>query len=169
MELQALLPHLDCGVHAAEAQRNVALLLADAGPSGLLGRTQIAGHAVMRRRLAVGVEGGGGVAGGLEELQRAPVDRGALGRIEPRLRRQGGGAAIVLGQQRHHLVGALARAILDESSDLEVLAGADGLGQHAVGHVADEHVLEGQLGLAGQAAALAGHDDVLLLQGGERL
>ena len=70
----------------------------------------------------------------------------------------------MLGQQRHHLVGAVAGALLDEAADLEVLAAAHRLGQHPVGHVADQHVLERQLALARQARLGAGREDVLLLQ-----
>ena len=77
-------------------------------------------------------------------------------------------AAVVLGQQRHHLVGPVARALLDERADLEVLPRAHGLGQHPVGHVADQHVLEGELALAGEPALGAGGEDVLLLEHGER-
>ena len=78
------------------------------------------------------------------------------------------GAAVVLGQQRHHLVGAVARALLDEAADLEVLARAHRLGQHPVGDVADQHVLERELALARQPALGARGEDVLLLQRRQR-
>jgi hypothetical protein len=37
-------------------------------------------------------------------------------------------------------------------------------GQHPVCHVSDEHVLEGQLSLAGRPALAAWREDVLVLQ-----
>ena len=45
-----------------------------------------------------------------------------------------------------------------------MLAGPRGAGKHPVGDVADEDVLEGQLGLAGQPPSLAGHDELALGQ-----
>ena len=77
------------------------------------------------------------------------VDRlRARSRRQPPSRAERGGAAVVLGQQRDHLVGAVAGALLDEAADLEVLARAHRLGQHPVGDVADQHVLERELALA---------------------
>ena len=83
---------------------------------------------------------------------------------------QGRGPAEVLRQQRDDLVGALAGALLDVAADLEVLAAANRARQHAVGDVADQHVLERELALARQphAAALR-HDDVLLLEAHQRI
>ncbi len=101
--------------------------------------------------LGVRVQERGGVAGLLEEAHGALLDLRQLARLDAALGAQGGGAAVVLGQQRHHLVGAVAGALLDEAPDLEVLAAAHRLGEHPVGHVADQHVLEGQLALARQA------------------
>ena len=74
----------------------------------------------------------------------------------------------MLGQQRNHLVAALTGALLDEPANLEVLARAHRLGQHRVGDVADQHVLEGELLLVGEAAAIAGYDQVLVAQRRER-
>ena len=48
-------------------------------------------------------------------------------------------------------------------------AAADRLGQHPVGHVADQHVLERQLALAGQPHRRRRDEDVLLLERAERL
>ena len=50
------------------------------------------------------------------------------------------------------------------SADLDVLAAADRLRQHPVGDVADQHVLERVLALAGEPAARARDDQVLLLE-----
>ena len=55
------------------------------------------------------------------------------------------------------------------SADLDVLPAADRLRQHRVGDVADQHVLERVLALAGEPAAGAGDEQVLLLERGERL
>jgi hypothetical protein len=168
--LEALLPHVDGGVHAAEAKRGVALLLPNPRerlwivPAG-----EVARGLVVHEGLAVGVEGHGGVAGRLEVVQRLALDLLELRGVERGLAAQRGRAAGVLGEQCHHLVGAVAGALLHERAHLEVLVGAHRLGQHPVGHVADQHVLERELGLARQTTALAGHDDVLLLQRGERV
>ena len=89
--------------------------------------------------------------------------------MEPSLAPQRRRPAVVLGEQRDHLVGSIARALLDEAAHLEVLPRPHGLGQHPVGHVADQDVLERQLALAGQPALGAGGEDVLLLQRDERL
>ena len=70
----------------------------------------------------------------------------------------------MLGEQRDHLLDPLAGTGLDEARDLEVLLGAHGPGQHLVGRVADQRVLERKLGLAGKRNALAGDDDVLVPQ-----
>ena len=148
VELQALLPYLDCRVHATESQGNVTFLLADAGARRLLVAAELARGAEVGDGLAVGVERGGGVPGGFQELQGALVDRRAFDGVEPRLGGQRGSAAVVLGQQGDDLLRALAGAVLDEASDLEVLPCPNRLGQHPVGHVADQHVLEGQLRLA---------------------
>ena len=75
----------------------------------------------------------------------------------------------MLGQQRHHLVRAVARPLLQEPAHLEVLTRAYRLGKHLVGDVANQHVLERQLGLALVLAGGLGDHDVLLLQGEQRL
>ena len=80
-----------------------------------------------------------------------------------------GGLPVVLGEQRDDLLDALPGAGLDEARDLEVLLRPHGLRQHLVGGVADQGVLERELGLAGERAALAGDDDVLLAQRPQRL
>ncbi len=54
-------------------------------------------------------------------------------------------------------------------ADLEVLLRAHRLGQHLVGGVADQRVLERQLRLAGKRASLADDDEVLLAQRPQRL
>ena len=79
-----------------------------------------------------------------------------------------GGAAVVVGEHGQHLGRAVARPLLEEGADLEVPARAHGLGQHPVGHVADQHVLEAELALALHVALAGRHEDVLLLQRGER-
>ena len=124
----------------------------------------LAGVAVVRRRLAVRVEPRGRVSGLLQEADRAIADRLELVAAQPALAAERGRAAVVLGQQRNHLLGPVSGAIFDEGADLVVLSRTDGLGQHAVGHVADQDVLEGQLALAGQPALRPGREDVLLLQ-----
>ncbi len=168
--LEALLPHLDRGVHPAEPQRGVALLLAHSGQRlGVVAAGEIARRLEVRERLAVGVEGHRCVARGLEVVERLALDALELGGVEGGLAAQRGGAAVVLGEQGHHLVGAVPGALFHEAAHLEVLVRPDRLGQHPVGHVADEHVLERQLRLTRQAAALTGHHDVLLLERGERL
>ena len=53
--------------------------------------------------------------------------------------------------------------------DLEVLLRPHGLRQHLVGGVANQRVLERELGLAGERTALAGDDDVLVAQRPQRL
>ena len=90
-----------------------------------------------------------------------------LGGLEAEPRRPAPRRAVVLGQQRDDLVGAVAGALLDEAADLEVLPRPHRLGQHLVGHVADQHVLERELGLARQRVPSPGHDDVLLAQRGQ--
>ena len=79
-----------------------------------------------------------------------------------------GGAAVVVGEHGQHLGRAIARSLLEEGADLEVPARAHGLGQHAVGHVADQHVLEAELTLPLHVALAGRHEDLLLLQRGER-
>ena len=127
-------------------------------------RADLARVPVVRGGLAVGVEQRGGVARLLQRAHRAITDRGELFNREPSLASQRRGAAVVLGEQRHHLVAAVAGALLEEGADLVVLSRAHRLGQHPVGHVADQHVLEGQLALAGQPALGAGGEDVLVLE-----
>ena len=79
MVIERPLPHLDRGVDAAEPQRDIALLLEEARDrSGILVRLLERGL-VVRERVRVGVEGGRGVAGGLEVAQRLS----AVGRQSP--------------------------------------------------------------------------------------
>ena len=75
----------------------------------------------------------------------------------------------MLGQQRDDLLDALAGARLDEARHLEMLLRPHGPRQHLVGRVADQRVLERELLFTGQAAALAGDDDVLVAQRPQRL
>ena len=75
----------------------------------------------------------------------------------------------MLGEQRDHLLHPLARPRLDEAAYLEVLLSAHGLRKHLVGRIADERMLERELGLAGERAAVTGDDDVLLPQRAQRL
>ena len=119
---------------------------------------------VVRSRLAVRVEERRGVARLLQEAQRPPAHRLELLRRSAALAAERRRAPVVLGEQRHHLVGAVAGALLDEGAHLEVLPRADRLGEHPVGHVADQHVLEGELPLAAQRPLDGGDEDVLLLQ-----
>jgi len=77
--------------------------------------------------------------------------------------------AVVLGEQRNDLLDALPGAVLDKAGDLEMLLRAHGLREHLVRRVADQRVLERELGLAGKCRALAGDDDVLVPQRPQRL
>ncbi|CAA9583896.1 MAG: hypothetical protein AVDCRST_MAG88-3679 [uncultured Thermomicrobiales bacterium] len=166
VEVQALSPHLDGGIDAAQAQRDVALLLTDAGGGGVaVSLEQPEGVPVVGDGLAICIEQRRRVSGVLEGANRAGGDLPQLGGIDPSLCSQRGGSPVVLGQQRHHLLGAVARPLLEEATDLEVLATAHRLGKHPVGHVPDEHVLEGQLPLSRQAPFGARRQDVLLLEG----
>src|SRR5687767_278877 len=73
-------------IHAAEPERDVAQLLADADAVGTrVLRSDGAGVAVVRGGLAVRVEERRRVAGLLEEAQRAPARRVELLRGEPAL------------------------------------------------------------------------------------
>src|SRR3954451_21853607 len=74
----------------------------------------------------------------------------------------------MLGDQSDDTVAPLSGALADELGDLDVLPAADRLRQHRIGDVADQYVLEGVFTLAGEAAAGARHQQVLLLQIGER-
>ena len=77
---------------------------------------------------------------------------------------------VVLREQRDALIAAVAGAVLQEGAHLEMLPRADRLGEHSVRHVADQHVLEGELPLATHRPPLDGGDeDVLLLQRHERV
>jgi hypothetical protein len=75
-------------------------------------------------RLAVGVELGRRVAGRLERVERPRVDPLELAGLEVGGGRQLGGAAVMLGDHRDDALGAIGRALGDEGSDLDVLAGA---------------------------------------------
>ena len=169
MPVEAVGPHADGLVHATQAQRHVAELLADAHDlrTAVLRRDR-ARVPVVRGRLAVRVQVRRGVAGLLEEAQRAAAHRLELLRRHAALAPERGRAAVVLGEQRHDLLGAVPGALLHERAHLEVLPRADGLGQHAVGHVPDQHVLERQLALAEQRPAGGRRQDVLLLKRHER-
>ena len=73
--LEALLPDVDRGVHTAEPQRGVALLLARARERlGVVAASEVACRLVVHERLAVGVEGHRGVAGRLEVVERLALD-----------------------------------------------------------------------------------------------
>jgi hypothetical protein len=74
----------------------------------------------------------------------------------------------VLGHELDDLVAPVAGALLDHRSDLVVLAGPNGLGEHPVGDVANQHVLERQLALARQPPLGAGDENFLLLEREER-
>ena len=113
--VEALEPDRDRLVHAAEAQRHVAELLADAHAVGApVLRADRARVAVVRGRFAVGEQ----VAAASPACSRNSIARrcmlssSSIGR--PSFAPQGGRAAVVLGEQRHHLVGAVAGALLDE-------------------------------------------------------
>ena len=167
--LEAVGPDADRLVHAAEPQRDVAELLADPHALGAaLLRADRPGMAVVRGRLAVRVQARRRVAGLLEEAKRAAAHRVELRRRHAALAPERRGAPVVLGEQRHHLVGAVARAVLEEAADLEVLPGADRLREHPVGHVADQHVLEGHLAVAHERAVERRREDVLLLKRDQR-
>ena len=68
----------------------------------------------------------------------------------------------MLGDHRDHALGAVGGPLGDERPDLGVLARPDRLRQRRVGDVADQHVLEGVLALAGEPAARGRHDQVLV-------
>ena len=170
VELEALLPNLDRGIHAPHAQRNVALLLVDPRERlRIVGAADVAGRLVVLEGLGVRVQHRGGVARGLEEVDRLLVNRLEVALCRTRLLRQVGRAAVVLGEHRDHLVGAVSHAVLEEAADLEVLGAAHRLGEHPVGDVADQHVLEGVLPLAGELAAGGLDDEVLFLKRHERV
>jgi hypothetical protein len=99
-----------------------------------------------------------------KEAQRASAHRVELLGRQAALAAERGRPAVVLGEQRDHLVAPVARALLDERADLEVLPRAHGLGEHPVGHVADQHVLEGHLALAHERPLHGRPEDVLLLK-----
>ena len=107
----------------------------------------------MALRLAVGVERGRGVAGRLERLERPGVDPLELARLEVGGGAERGGARVVLGDHRDDALGAVGGALGDERADLGVLARPHRLRQGRVGDVADQHVLERVLALAGEPAA----------------
>ena len=119
--------------------------------------------AVVGGGLAVRVQERRGVARLLEEANRPLAHVRELALRQAALAAEGGGASVVLGEQRHHLVRPPLVPLLEERAHLEVLPRADGLGQHPVRHVADQHVLERELALG------VGLEDVLLAQRPERL
>jgi hypothetical protein len=97
--LEALFPHLDRGVHAAEPERGVALLLAHSRERlGVVAAREVARGLVVHERLAVGVEGHRGVAGRLEEVERLAFDALELARVKRGLAPERRRAAIVLGE-----------------------------------------------------------------------
>ncbi len=75
----------------------------------------------------------------------------------------------MLGEHRHHLVGAVARALLEQRADLVVLARAHRLGEHPVGHVADQDVTEAELALSVEGGGSGRGEDVLLDERRERV
>jgi hypothetical protein len=99
--------------------------------------------------LGVRVEERGSVARRLEEVERFPVKWLELEIRKPGVLRERRGAPVVLCEHCDDLVGAVSHAVLDEAPDLEVLGAAHRLRQHSVRDVADQHVLERILLLAG--------------------
>ena len=126
----------------------------------------LAGMAVVGGRLAVRVQERCGVARLLQEANRPLAHLRELAVRQAALAAECGSASVVLGEQRHHLVRAVPVALLEEGAHLVVLPRAHGLGQHAVGHVADQHVLEGS---SSSPALGVWREDVLLPQRHERL
>src|ERR671924_2420682 len=173
--IEALAPDRDRLVDPPEPQRDVTELLADPDQrrlvTGVRGRGRVADLPcvpVVRRGLAVGVEPRGRVPRLLQEAHAALAHRAELVLRQPPLAAERGGPAVVLGEQRHHLVRAVSGTPLDERADLEVLPRPYRLGQHPVGDVADQHVLERQLTLPGEPRARSRNEDVLLLEAAER-
>ncbi len=108
-----------------------------------------------------------GVARLLQRPHGAIADRGQLGHGQASLAAQRRRAAVVLGEQGHHLVAAVAGPLLEKGADLVVLARAHRLGQHPVGHVAHQHVLESELALPRATRFALGREDVLRPAGTE--
>ena len=166
---ERLLPGGDRAVDAAESQGDVAELLGDPRP-----RLRVEAPLQVQRRLVVAlglgvrVEGRRDVARGLQRLERPLLDPLELAGLEVGGGAEAGGAAVVLGDHRDHALGAVRSSRRDERADLGVAARAHRLRQGRVGDVADQHVLERVLALTGQPAAGGEHDEVLLLQRGER-
>jgi len=96
-------------------------------------------------------------------------DMRELVRREVHLGAQLGSFCVVLGEERHHLLDAIAGTRLDELPDFEVLPCPYGLRQHLVGSVTDQRVLERQRRLACGRVALARDHDVLAAQDPQRL
>ena len=163
LELEALLPGRDGRVDTAQEECDVAVLLAHARARGRVTPVESARRPVVVECLAVRVERRGSVARRLKQLEGLGVQLLAHGRIEPRLLRQRRGAPVVLGEQGHDLVGAVTRALLDVTRNLEVAARANRLRKHAVGDVADQDVLERELALTRESATAAQGDHQLLL------
>ena len=88
-----------------------------------------------------------------------------LGRVVHELLRSG---AVELLEQRHRMVevvGAdldqlLARTLLEPAGEARMVAGAGGLRQPCVGHLADQHVLEAEGDLAADRRARLGQQEV---------
>ena len=168
--VQALLPDLRRLVHATEAQGDVAELLRHPRAGvGVEVAPQREGLLVVAERLLVRVEGRGVVAGRLERLQRPRTDLLELALLDPGVKPQLRCTPVMVGDHRDDSLGAVGRARRDELTHLGVPAGAHGLRQGRVGHVADQHVLERVLVLTREAAACRGHDQVLVLERAERL
>jgi hypothetical protein len=166
---EAFFPHLECHVDPTDTQGNIALLFADPRDRARVVWTiDLARSLVVSERLGIGIQQGRGVTGSLEEAKRLDVDRLDLVVAEADLLAERRGTAVMLGQQRDDLVGAVTGTLLDEAADLEVLLTADGLREHSVCDVADQDVLERELALVGKPPAGVRHDDVLVLQRGQR-
>src|SRR4029453_6221739 len=106
---EAALPDADRAVDATHAQRDVSLLLADAGHDPRverLGDLERGGVAV--ERPGVRVEGSGSVAGRLQRVQRLALKLSERVGVEPGLRSERRGAGEVLGDQADDAVAAIA-------------------------------------------------------------
>ncbi len=151
--LERLLPQVHGGADAPHAEGHVGLLLGHARDGARVVRAvDLLRGLVVIERLGVGVQRRRGVAGSLQVLERLAMDLLGVDALHPALCGDDRGAPEVLGQQRDDLVRALAGTVLEEAADVEVLARADGLGQHPVGDVADQDVLERVLPLARRVA-----------------
>ena len=97
---ETALPDGDGGVDPPQPERDVALLLADAGDRpGVERLRDLERGRVTVEGLRVGIEGGGCVARGLERLERLGLEPEERLGIEARLRAECRGAGEVLGDQ----------------------------------------------------------------------